>query len=353
MKKETYKMGEQFKREFAMDGKKYFENLYLYLTDACNMNCKHCYLGERLVEKEQMPLSSVKAHLDFWREVGSTKVCFLGGEPTLYEHLHESVDYARALNYNKVIINTNLTNYAYKIMKEFTPEEITYIQTSLDGATSTTHDTIRRPGAFSETTESISKLAKQGHDVRLIMTVNRFNINEVIPMIKLAHQLGCSLVKFHLMSEIGNAENGDIRGLSADEWYHACLAIKEYAKSANRENIKISYQPAYAAFGEVDSNISENYHGCIGKMRERMSIFPNGDGYICSFLFDRKDSFVKLKDNVIEIRDQTIEKDFITSQCAKCSRCGFDGCKAETVLAGKDACTDLYYPVCRLWKVEL
>ena len=151
------KMGEQFKREFAMDGKKYFENLYLYLTDACNMNCKHCYLGERLVEKEQMPLSSVKAHLDFWREVGSTKVCFLGGDPTLYEHLHESVDYARALNYNKVIINTNLTNYAYKIMKEFTPEEITYIQTSLDGATSTTHDTIRRPGAFSETTESISK----------------------------------------------------------------------------------------------------------------------------------------------------------------------------------------------------
>lgn len=238
-------------------------------------------------------------------------------------------------------------------MKEFAPNKITYIQTSLDGATSDTHDTIRRAGAFNETAESISKLAKQGHDVRLIMTVNKFNVNKMIPMIKLAYQLGCSLVKFHLMSEIGNAENTNLHGLSADEWYQACLALKQYAQSANRENINISYQPAYAAFRQHDSCIYENYHGCVGKMRERMSVFPNGDGYICSYLFDRKDSFVNLKDDVIEIREQTIEEDFVTEKCRKCAKCGFDGCKAESVLTGKDACTDLYYPVCRLWKVNL
>ena len=346
-------MGERFKREFALTNKKYFENLYIYLTNACNMSCKHCYLGERLVEKEQMSFSSVKAHLEFWRQVGSTKLCFLGGEPTLYDHLHESVDYARALDYKKVIINTNLSNYAYRVMREFDPNEITYIQTSLDGANPDTHDMIRRAGAFNETVESIMKLSKQGHDVRLIMTVNKFNVGEVIPMIKLAHQLGCSLVKFHLMSEIGNASDSEIHGLAANEWYDVCLAIKEYAQSENRENIRISYQPAYAAFGKVDHQINGNYHGCIGKMRERMSVFPNGDGYICSFLFDRKDSFVMLKDDVIEIRNQTIEKDFVTSRCSMCDKCGYDGCKAEEILKGKKACTDFYYPVCRLWKVEL
>lgn len=354
MNKIVYDAGPQFKKHFLYRGHKYFENLYLYLTDACNMHCKHCYLGERLNKKESMTFLEAKAHLEFWRKIGSSKVCFLGGEPTLYENLYDSVKYAQMLGYEQIIINTNLTDTSYKVMEKFNNREVSYIQTSLDGATQVIHDKIRRPGAFKETTNSISKLVEQGHDVRVIMTVNRSNVEDVIPMIKLAKQLGCSLVKFHLMSEIGNANKQDsIQGLTPGEWYQTCETIKHYSKSIDRENINISYQPAYTSFYNKDAVIAAKYLGCVGKNYERMSVFPNGNGYVCSFLFDREDSFIHVKSNVIEIRSNSIENDFLSSSCNGCNRCGYDGCKAENIIIGKTACDEEYYPVCRLWKVEI
>lgn len=348
-----YKIGKKFKCEIEKEKKELFENLYIYVTNRCNMFCKHCYLGTRLVEREEMKLEDVKAHLKFWKNLGSKKICFLGGEPTFYPFLREAVDYAHELNYEKVLINTNLSKAAYSVICQYSPDDFTYIQTSLDGATKETHEVIRGEGTFAQTTEAIKKLTNKGYDIRIIMTVNRANIQEMIPMVELAEKLGASLVKFHIMSEIGNADKSMQLGLSPHMWHEACRKLKEYAMGRVNRKIKISFQPAYSDFESQNEYAKYGYEGCVGKLKERMSVFPDGKCYICSFLFDFDDSFAKVQNGVVEMNTESIENRFENEYCSSCKKCIFDGCIAEEMIyQGKVCEKEKLLPICRLWKVQ-
>lgn len=351
-----YKMGEKMRKdiETSKNGAS-FENIYIYLTNECNMYCKHCYLGKRLTLRETMPIDMVLNHLAFWRKLGSKKICFLGGEPTLYDDLRKSVNFAHELGYEKVIINTNLIESSFEVINDFSSNDFTYVQVSLDGATEKIHDSIRGAGAYKQTVESIKKLCDRGFDVRVIMTVNQINKGEVLEIIPLVEEMGASLVKFHIMSEIGNAKKEHKLGLDPAEWVEICRKVREYSEKKDRK-IKISYQPAYNLKSNPDPYIIGQYPGCVGKYKERISIFADGRCYICSFLFDFKSSYAVLKDDVIEINDKSIEYSFDDYGCKQCANlCGFDGCKAERMIYDDDFCgsnTDLY-PVCRLWKIEI
>lgn len=349
-----FKMGTGMRKDLANSKDALFENLYIYVTNKCNMHCAHCYLGDRLVEREEMSPADVKAHLKFWKELGSSKICFLGGEPTQYPYLREVVDCAKTLEYSKIIINTNLSKAALNIIRGYSKNDFTYIQTSLDGASEEIHDSIRGKGAYKQTVESIAELTSKGYDIRIIMTVNNRNLSEMIPMVELSERLGASLIKFHIMSEIGNAEKGRNLGVSPKKWHEACEGLKKYLLQKKERKIKVSYQPAYSDFLSQDEYAKYGYQGCVGKLKERMSVFPDGKCYICSFLFDFKDSYAELNNGIIEINNNSVERNFNNTHCTTCTRCMFDGCIAEELIYGKKVCSaDDLLPICRLWKVEL
>ena len=333
-----------------------FENLYIYLTNQCNMRCKHCYLGDRLEEKQEMPLEMVLNHLLFWRKLGSKKISFIGGEPTLYPYLREVVESAHSLGYEKVIINTNLSSKALAILQTFSSTDFSYIQTSLDGATIETHDYIRGRGAFVDTTHSIRQLVQNGFDVRIIATINNENLGEVSELITLGEQLGVSLVKFHIMSEIGNAVKGKVTSVSPYEWISLCNRIDSYIKDT-KPSINVSYQPSYVYKTDYENGKYHDYPGCLGVEKNRMSVFPDGNCYICSFLFDEKISYAKLVDNTIEINDTSIDHHFENTMCVNCSKdkCAISPCVAEETVSPGAFCSkynDLY-TLCRLWKVTV
>src|SRR5689334_20017551 len=61
-----------------------FRNLYVYITNRCQLRCTHCYMGDRLDAAQKMPYEQVLDTLRVWRRMGSSKVTILGGEPTLH-----------------------------------------------------------------------------------------------------------------------------------------------------------------------------------------------------------------------------------------------------------------------------
>jgi sulfatase maturation enzyme AslB (radical SAM superfamily) len=63
-----------------------FRNVYLYVTEACQLRCEHCYMGERLDRALKMPLPQIVDTLRTWRRMGGSKLTVLGGEPTLHPH---------------------------------------------------------------------------------------------------------------------------------------------------------------------------------------------------------------------------------------------------------------------------
>lgn len=331
-----------------------FENLYIYLTELCNYKCKHCYLGDRLCQYNVMNLEDAYSNLEAWRSVGSNKVCFIGGEPTLYPFLSKVIDKSYSLGYETIILGSNGSRSALNVMKSLPLELISYIQISLDGATPSTNDFIRQPGAFQEAMETIHYLVSHQVDVRIIMTVNSFNISEMIPMIELGDAVGVTLTKFHVMSEIGNAHKSVLKPVLPDEWFLNCQEIENYA-SGHSLHTRISFQPAYGSWKHRNNLMS--YHGCVGKNLERISIFPNGNCYICSFLFDYDVSYAYIKDGVITKRiPSELEYFYDTkTECEKCLiKCGYDGCIAEKINNTQMSCKNLkFFPVCRLWKTEV
>src|SRR6266705_1609911 len=56
-----------------------FRNVYLYITEACQLRCEHCYMVDRLERALKMPLPTVIQTLTTWRRLGGSKVTILGG----------------------------------------------------------------------------------------------------------------------------------------------------------------------------------------------------------------------------------------------------------------------------------
>ncbi len=84
-----------------------FRNVYLYITEACQLRCKHCYMGERLERAYKMPLEQIICTLATWRRLGGSKLTILGGEPTLHPDYCASIRAANQLGYEHVITTTN------------------------------------------------------------------------------------------------------------------------------------------------------------------------------------------------------------------------------------------------------
>src|SRR5258708_32210993 len=109
-----------------------FRNVYLYVTDKCQLRCGHCYMGERLEIGRTMPLADVLHNLSLWRKMGGSKLSILGGEPTLHPDFELIVEAANRTGYEKVILNTNGLATARVRLSKIQPKAFSYVQVSLD-----------------------------------------------------------------------------------------------------------------------------------------------------------------------------------------------------------------------------
>lgn len=332
-----------------------FRNVYLYITEACQLRCEHCYMGERLDRALKMPLPTIVETLTSWRRMGGSKLTILGGEPTLHPHYCEAVRVSRKLGYEHVITTTNAQKPALRKFREMNPEDFTYVQVSVDGGSAATHDTIRGKGTFDIALRTTAELTERGFDTRIICTVNQANRNDALNLLEIADKIGVSLVKFHVFSTIGSGHGKADMAMTPPEWVDFCETLNEVSP---RYHTRVWYQPTYARRSQMDRYQAEGYQGCIGRTLDRISIFPDGRCYVCSYLFDTELYFARMSDGQVQLNHGPNEFDLFTKPLAQ-SACGdckasacLGGCPAEEIVMGATSCAthqDIV-PVCRLWK---
>ena len=333
-----------------------FRNVYLYITEACQLRCQHCYMGERLDRAKKMSLSEIEAALSLWRKLGGSKLTILGGEPTLHPNFVEAIRRATELGYEHVITTTNAQRPAARKLDRLTPMDFAYVQVSLDGGSAASHDCIPGQGTFDEALTTTRQLVERGFDTRIICTVNRRNQVDALNLLRLADELGVSLVKFHVFSTIGiGAENQEM-AMTPPEWI---AFYEELERVATDYQTRAWYQPTFARTTSIDRYSSEGYQGCIGRTLDRISIFPDGRCYVCSYLFDTDLHFAQMRDGAIDLNPGANEFNLFTSALTS-SSCGDckepqacqGGCPAEAVVGGASSCAEYpnIVPVCRLWK---
>ena len=336
-----------------------FRNVYLYITEACQLRCEHCYMGERLERAFKMPYTSVMDTLATWRRMGGSKLTILGGEPTLHPDYIRIIRSAKALGYEHVITTSNGLRPAARKFAEMVPEDFSYVQISLDGGSAASHDRIRGPGTFDEAMSTIRELCARGFDTRIICTVNRANLDDCLDLLDIADELGVSLTKFHVFSVIGSGHGAAEWGIQPYEWIDFYERLERIAVG---HRTRVWYQPTYARRERMAGYARDGYRGCIGRTLDRISIFPDGRAYVCSFLFDTDLHFANMVDGKVVLNKESNEFDLFTGvlRDASCGSCKvgascMGGCPAEELVMGAASCStdpDLV-PVCRLWKADV
>jgi len=181
-------------------------HLMVELTYRCNLACKHCYVGGLRAEGE-LSADEIISYLVEFSKKGVRVVELTGGEPTVkpgFERiLKESFDL-----FDEVALLTNgyrLSEAVLDILRE--NRERCYVNVSLDSWRPEFHNAFRgRENAFENTTEAIARLAAEGINVRVAMSITRENMADLEKTFLLAMELGATSFSWSPVTPFGLGE---------------------------------------------------------------------------------------------------------------------------------------------------
>lgn len=120
------------------------------ITNACNLRCSHCLVGEELGSpSNDVSLTKAFKIIDEAYKLGGKHISLLGGEPLARKDIHKIVGYAVNKGM-RVSIVTNGILLTSKLLKELNTAGLSEITISIDGPDIKTYEFSRGKGKFSE-----------------------------------------------------------------------------------------------------------------------------------------------------------------------------------------------------------
>jgi len=157
--------------------------LELQITDACNLRCKHCYIGSS--DHNELTVDQVEKVLREFEEMQGLRVLMTGGEPLVHSKFHEINEMLPDFFIRKVLFTNGLL-LKKEDLKTLNVEEI---QVSLDGL-EPAHDKIRGSGTFKRTMAAMKHALDAGFDVSVSTMVHRYNRADFDKMEQLFKEMG-------------------------------------------------------------------------------------------------------------------------------------------------------------------
>lgn len=172
--------------------------LQLHITERCNLNCRHCYLGEKGQTDLDMGLIK-KALREF--APGGLKVLITGGEPLLHRRFWEVVEYAGTLPI-RVEVLSNGTLITEEVAERLS-RHVHGLQISLDGM-KRGHEYLRGKGSFERVLAGIEN-ASRFMDVSIATMVHSGNLGEFEELDRLIGSMAVREWNLDIPSAAGNA----------------------------------------------------------------------------------------------------------------------------------------------------
>lgn len=167
------------------------QNVEINVGKACNNRCVFCIDGlPKMEDRSYIKFDEMQSELRHWREDGHTSVGFLGGEPTTYPKIVQSVAYARELGFTRIAIATNATKLRLEHFTDKILEAgLTRVTISMHGHTMELEDKLTRvPGNFEKKCRAIRYLQskkRQGYlrdGLAVNIVLNGWNYKHLLEM---------------------------------------------------------------------------------------------------------------------------------------------------------------------------
>lgn len=212
--------------------------LYFYLTEGCNLACRHCWIAPKFQDKKHVyPMLDFKLFCSIIEQaklLGLSTVKLTGGEPLLHPEISEILKFIRQENIN-LHVETNGVLCTSELAQELARAKGIFVGVSLDGTDAQTHEWVRGvEGCFDAALEGIRNLVKAEIRPQIIMTIMQRNKDQIEKIVHLAESLGAGSVKFNILQPTARGEKMHALGetLSVEElvrlgeWVENMLAAK-------------------------------------------------------------------------------------------------------------------------------
>lgn len=152
------------------------EFAWVELTNRCNLRCSHCYTESTPFsgERDLLSLADYKRILGELRNVGCSKIQFIGGEPTLNRDLPALIRHAKEVGFAFIEVFSNLVTVRPQVWDAFKQSGCA-VATSFYSYDRDTHNKITNSRvAFDHTLRSIQRCA----DSRIPLRVGVIEMEE-------------------------------------------------------------------------------------------------------------------------------------------------------------------------------
>lgn len=312
--------------------------LTLYITEECNLRCRHCAIVRGRMPKSKLAAEDlrrvIREHTDRHE---NPAVSFMGGEPLLRDDALDLLEFAAART-SAVTLGTNglLINEARAARLARLPISI---QISLDGPNPALNDRIRGKGTFHKALNAIALLCRFGAAARitLAVTLARRALDSVRGMIDLADSLGIAEIRFLMLQKIkAAAAHWDEIGFDPEEikriyWY----LIFGILDTDRRGKPRVSADfPGFAP----DMNTTE--HWC--PLGDTFIVNSRGDTFCCPIHAEPEYVIGNINKTTLDamragernsqLRQRMLERAAIIEECRQCPWRNFcrAGCQAFT-----------------------
>ena len=321
-------------------------------TQACNLQCKHCYQEAGKRHADELTLDEQKRVVDLLAERDVPMIAFSGGEPLMAPTFLDIVRHANQYGMH-LTVATNGTLCTADKVQAMADAGLKYAEISLDSTDPQKHDAWRgAAGYWERAVAGIRHVVRTpGIKCGVAMTVTRWNLDEMEPVLEWCISEGVNTFYAFNFIPTGRARGIVDQDLTPDQRERMLAVLQKYLVDGRISIMSSSPQygraclelgdPAdpvntghYGYGGGRMTRIFARYVGGCGAGRAYCAIQPNGDVTPCVFLpitvgSLRTDPFETLWNH--EVMELLRDRSDRTGHCRQCEykfNCG--GCRARS-----------------------
>ena len=137
-----------------------YKSGWLTLNRACNLRCKWCYAqSTEYLKEDDLDISLAYQLINIFSELNIRHIVLIGGEPTIYPHLFEVIDYCHKMNIRCGIVTNGLKCAEIDFIKKLKTHDVHSISLSLKGENKEAFQDVTGVNAFDKVKEAVRLLS--------------------------------------------------------------------------------------------------------------------------------------------------------------------------------------------------
>ena len=253
--------------------------IYFYLTQGCNLRCRHCWISPKFeTEGKSWPsldLGLFRSIIQQAKPLGLSGVKLTGGEPLIHPHIVDILEHIVTEDL-ALTVETNGVACTPELARAIRSCKDPFVSVSLDAAEAKTHEWMRGvKGSFEAAIQGVRNLVDVGLRPQIIMSLVRRNKGQMEALVRLAETLGAESVKFNIVQPTARGEQMHLHNevIPIDE----LIALGEWVEKelCSHTEIRVFYghpaafRPLGKMFGQAGDGCSEcGVFGILGVLAD-------------------------------------------------------------------------------------